>query len=415
MYGDLTAELKNKFGVKAKENDKLPILLPPKDYDTIHRNAGNLDNIETRRSQTANIIAVPGGTESSHSSGSGGNGIKGQKNRPYAYDPPISREDTKAAYGQAKDVEYSMGRKGHHEKNDPDIKHVTPRWKSHGDYHPPPTSSMPNVSQHANPITQQQRPISPAVNAGPYGRKDRALSPTRAKSPVRMGVGPPPTSGRPLSPPPDLRGESYFRSEDPLPGYLPGAGPPQHTQYGTAPTRGNLREGNHREGNHREGNHREAHHDRQGIDPMYGSNGADLDVYSGGKKYTASTLGLLDRGNKQQHRQQHGGPASGRTDEGYTSMDRQNPYGDYQSMDRGRPGYGNRTQPPGKYDPRAGYQPSGPADQPAGNPIYGKMPAPPKHHKHHEVYQSEFAPYNEATRPSNMPADYTLSGLGYYP
>lgn len=52
LYDSLAAELRQKLG----KND--PILLPPRDYDTVHRQKGNLTGIELRRSLNSNIVGL---------------------------------------------------------------------------------------------------------------------------------------------------------------------------------------------------------------------------------------------------------------------------------------------------------------------------------------------------------------------
>ncbi|XP_044260318.1 uncharacterized protein LOC123008536 [Tribolium madens] len=51
LYDSVAAELREKL---AKNN--VPILLPPRDYDTVHRQKGNLTGIELRRCLNANIV-----------------------------------------------------------------------------------------------------------------------------------------------------------------------------------------------------------------------------------------------------------------------------------------------------------------------------------------------------------------------
>ena len=57
LYDNLAGELRRKLGkTNGSNGDEGPLLLPPKDYDTIHRNQGKLENIEERRSQNSAII-----------------------------------------------------------------------------------------------------------------------------------------------------------------------------------------------------------------------------------------------------------------------------------------------------------------------------------------------------------------------
>lgn len=63
LYDSVAAELRAKLG----KND-VPILLPPRDYDTVHRQKGNLTGIELRRCLNSNIV----GQNQNAKSGSGG-------------------------------------------------------------------------------------------------------------------------------------------------------------------------------------------------------------------------------------------------------------------------------------------------------------------------------------------------------
>ncbi|XP_011313288.1 uncharacterized protein [Fopius arisanus] len=77
IYESLAAELRAKLGRgNAGDNDVGPILLPPRDYDTVHRHRGNLAGIEFRRCLNQTIVggntAIDrGGTRSAASSGIG--------------------------------------------------------------------------------------------------------------------------------------------------------------------------------------------------------------------------------------------------------------------------------------------------------------------------------------------------------
>ena len=52
MYDSLAAELREKLGSGPKQ----PILLPPRDYDTVHRQKGNILGIEERKSLNPKIV-----------------------------------------------------------------------------------------------------------------------------------------------------------------------------------------------------------------------------------------------------------------------------------------------------------------------------------------------------------------------
>lgn len=56
LYDSLAAELREKLSARKKNT---PLLFPPRDYDTIHRQRGNLMGIESRRCSNP---AVVGGT-----------------------------------------------------------------------------------------------------------------------------------------------------------------------------------------------------------------------------------------------------------------------------------------------------------------------------------------------------------------
>ncbi|KAK9302344.1 hypothetical protein QLX08_005605 [Tetragonisca angustula] len=77
IYESLAAELRAKLGRgNSGDNDVGPILLPPRDYDTVHRHRGNLAGIEFRRCLNQTIVGGSttvdrGGTRSAASSGIG--------------------------------------------------------------------------------------------------------------------------------------------------------------------------------------------------------------------------------------------------------------------------------------------------------------------------------------------------------
>lgn len=57
LYDSLAAELKEKLCTGSQQNHA-PILLPPRDYDTVHRQKGNLSGIDFRRCLNMNIVGV---------------------------------------------------------------------------------------------------------------------------------------------------------------------------------------------------------------------------------------------------------------------------------------------------------------------------------------------------------------------
>ncbi|KAK6636405.1 hypothetical protein RUM43_010066 [Polyplax serrata] len=57
LYDSLAAELREKLGMGTDNKaSHAPILLPPRDYDTVHRQKGNLTGIEMRRCLNENIV-----------------------------------------------------------------------------------------------------------------------------------------------------------------------------------------------------------------------------------------------------------------------------------------------------------------------------------------------------------------------
>ncbi|GBP14015.1 hypothetical protein EVAR_102703_1 [Eumeta japonica] len=74
LYDSLAAELKQKLSTGKRGIGKSPILLPPRDYDTVHRQKGNLSNIDTRRCLNQNIVGVNARRKLESSGGSSGIG-----------------------------------------------------------------------------------------------------------------------------------------------------------------------------------------------------------------------------------------------------------------------------------------------------------------------------------------------------
>ena len=264
IYDSVTDELKAKLKINAA-----PVLYPPKDYDTMHRSAGNMRSAEEIRRAHLSEDSAQGeserGSRESRGFSSGGSRNSGAS--------PVPPEDE-------------------------ELRAITPRWKMTSQTYVPPSS----------PRTQSPVPEIIYDNAKPH-QKQRPLSyqgpGDRSKSPV-YGMA------RPLSPPPELKHNSYFPSSDtaPLPGYL-GSPPlsPSQRQHSVS-----------------------GKHSNHGSDDSGGA--------STSKKYTAATLGLTDVPR----------PSKGRPhDEGYISLDRRDPsrpqnlvgsayfydeaYGNYQSYD----------------------------------------------------------------------------------
>ncbi|XP_034231427.1 uncharacterized protein LOC117639663 [Thrips palmi] len=57
LYDSLAAELREKLGAD-QDTGHAPILLPPRDYDTVHRQKGNLASVDRRRCLSAAVVGV---------------------------------------------------------------------------------------------------------------------------------------------------------------------------------------------------------------------------------------------------------------------------------------------------------------------------------------------------------------------
>ncbi|XP_058805939.1 myb-like protein P [Phymastichus coffea] len=74
IYESLAAELRAKLG-RGTDNDAGPILLPPRDYDTVHRHRGNLTGIELRRCLNQTIVGQNGATTTTTTTTANGNSV----------------------------------------------------------------------------------------------------------------------------------------------------------------------------------------------------------------------------------------------------------------------------------------------------------------------------------------------------
>jgi len=108
LYDSLAAELKKKLGTGGKSSGA-PILLPPRDYDTVHRHRGNLNGIDFRRCMSANIVGVNGGVKphdsrrpgtKMHGSSGGSSGIgSDHAPSPEQYEPENAYVDNNSSSG----------------------------------------------------------------------------------------------------------------------------------------------------------------------------------------------------------------------------------------------------------------------------------------------------------------------------
>ncbi|ELT87614.1 hypothetical protein CAPTEDRAFT_226589 [Capitella teleta] len=265
----LAAELRTRLGIQ-----KTPILLPPKDYDTVSRAQGNIFATETRRSQNEAITGSdidrrgsgPDSARGDSDNGSYRHSDDGAYEYRHAYDGSSERLHDPRRLPSAGDEVF----------HDNDLIPVSPRWKTGAQYMPPPSG------RPVSPVMISNRPRSPPRGRPRSPGRDRALSPhRRAMSPQASPIYDYQQPMNPVRPPIDP-----YRMD------------PRDPRY---------------------------------PDPRTG------------KKYTAANLGIADpkRGMR------HSGP-----DEGYISIDRQDPYGNPYVM--GSPhhneGVYNTKEKPGKKD-----------------------------------------------------------------
>ncbi|XP_012219890.2 uncharacterized protein [Linepithema humile] len=112
IYESLAAELRAKLGRgNSGDNDVGPILLPPRDYDTVHRHRGNLAGIEFRRclNQTivgGNTVLDRGGTRSAASSGIGSDSAATPP--PYQTHHPLSQRPSRPSRDSSSDDDWGV-------------------------------------------------------------------------------------------------------------------------------------------------------------------------------------------------------------------------------------------------------------------------------------------------------------------
>jgi len=226
VYDSVTLEL------KAKLQTASALVNPPKDYDTFHRSAGNLPLVEEIRKEAA-LAINPATLErkfKENGSSHGETASARYSSSDHSYNSRGSRRSQKE-YNS--DEEYG---------EDTELQAITPRWKMQSQKYIPPNASDRRGSSDNDDVYNYSA-----------GRKESAKN----KSPIY--------DSRPLSPPPELKKNTYFPSgPNPLPGYM--QSPPLSPALRR--TRGEAHGGS-------------AH------------TGSSDDTGSG-KKYTASTLGLTD-------------------------------------------------------------------------------------------------------------------------
>ncbi|XP_072749959.1 uncharacterized protein [Anoplolepis gracilipes] len=110
IYESLAAELRAKLGRgNSDDNDVGPILLPPRDYDTVHRHRGNLAGIEFRRCLNQTIVGGStaidrGGTRSAASSGIGSDSAATPP--PYQTHHPLGQRPSRPSRDSSSDDDW---------------------------------------------------------------------------------------------------------------------------------------------------------------------------------------------------------------------------------------------------------------------------------------------------------------------
>ncbi|KAJ1519857.1 hypothetical protein ONE63_004099 [Megalurothrips usitatus] len=78
LYDSLAAELREKLGEDTGRGGRhAPILLPPRDYDTVHRQKGNLASVDRRRCLNTSIVGVNAKNVKNAETGRGGGALVG--------------------------------------------------------------------------------------------------------------------------------------------------------------------------------------------------------------------------------------------------------------------------------------------------------------------------------------------------
>ncbi|XP_029668159.1 uncharacterized protein LOC115238452 isoform X1 [Formica exsecta] len=110
IYESLAAELRAKLGRgNSDDNDVGPILLPPRDYDTVHRHRGNLAGIEFRRCLNQTIVGGStaidrSGTRSAASSGIGSDSAATPP--PYQTHHPLGQRPSRPSRDSSSDDDW---------------------------------------------------------------------------------------------------------------------------------------------------------------------------------------------------------------------------------------------------------------------------------------------------------------------
>ncbi|KAK2579744.1 hypothetical protein KPH14_011085 [Odynerus spinipes] len=170
IYESLAAELRAKLGRgNSGDNDVGPILLPPRDYDTVHRHRGNLAGIEFRRCLNQTIVggstAVDrGGTRSAASSGIGSDSAATPP--PYQSHHPLGPRPSRPSRDSSSDDDWGAGT---------EESHYFPDAETTGS-----SLTLPRLprSPERHPVQQATRGVSPGCNRNRRAPELRQRSPS---------------------------------------------------------------------------------------------------------------------------------------------------------------------------------------------------------------------------------------------
>ncbi|KAL6267620.1 hypothetical protein P5V15_000695 [Pogonomyrmex californicus] len=168
IYESLAAELRAKLGRgNSGDNDVGPILLPPRDYDTVHRHRGNLAGIEFRRCLNQTIVGGStaidrGGTRSAASSGIGSDSAATPP--PYQTHHPLGQRPSRPSRDSSSDDDWGAP----NEDNDylPEVETAA-------------SLTLPRVPRSPERLSNQaNRGVSPSCNRNRRAAEFRQRSPS---------------------------------------------------------------------------------------------------------------------------------------------------------------------------------------------------------------------------------------------
>ncbi|XP_011687234.1 PREDICTED: uncharacterized protein LOC105449630 [Wasmannia auropunctata] len=170
IYESLAAELRAKLGRgNSGDNDVGPILLPPRDYDTVHRHRGNLAGIEFRRCLNQTIVgggtAVDrGGTRSAASSGIGSDSAATPP--PYQTQHPIGHRPSRPLRDSSSDDDWGVPNEDNDYRDDPEVETAA-------------SLTLPRLPRSPERLPNQvNRGVSPSCNRNRRAAEFRQRSPS---------------------------------------------------------------------------------------------------------------------------------------------------------------------------------------------------------------------------------------------